>query len=78
MSGSRLHTVSSVVNLVYGHAELGARLRVSRQRLAEITARADFPEPIDHLRSGRVWLKADVERWIRKHRPNLDAPADDD
>lgn len=63
-----------MVNLVYGHAELGERLRISRQRLAEITARPDFPEPIDHLRSGRVWLKADIERWIKKHRPNLDLP----
>ncbi|MDG4831558.1 DNA-binding protein [Solwaraspora sp. WMMD1047] len=63
-----------MVNLVYGHAELGERLRVSRQRLAEITARPDFPEPIDNLKSGRVWLKADIERWIKKHRPNLDRP----
>lgn len=61
-----------MVNLVYGHAELGQRLRVSRQRLAEITARGDFPAPIDHLASGRVWLKAEVERWIKVHRPHLD------
>ncbi|MBB5828152.1 helix-turn-helix transcriptional regulator [Micromonospora carbonacea] len=45
---------------------------VSRTRATEITNRATFPAPIDTVASGRVrvWARADVEAWIRAHRPS--------
>ncbi|QOC90028.1 helix-turn-helix transcriptional regulator [Micromonospora craniellae] len=44
---------------------------VSRTRATQITNRPTFPEPIGVV-SGRtrVWRKADVEAWIREHRPH--------
>ncbi|MFY1688824.1 helix-turn-helix transcriptional regulator [Plantactinospora sp. WMMB782] len=45
---------------------------VSRTRTTEITNRKTFPAPIDTVASGkvRVWNRADVEQWIRDHRPS--------
>lgn len=57
---------------VMGAAEIAERLRVSRQRAYQITARRDFPEPIAHLAMGQVWDTADVEAWIKVRRPELD------
>lgn len=44
---------------------------ISRQRVNIITQSKGFPDPVATLRMGSVWLRADVERWIRKHRPDL-------
>jgi DNA-binding IclR family transcriptional regulator len=33
------------------------------------TLRNDFPEPLAATSAGRVWLRADVERWGREHLP---------
>lgn len=57
---------------VMGAAEIADRLKVTRQRAYQITARRDFPEPIAHLAMGQVWDTEDVEAWIREKRPNLD------
>jgi hypothetical protein len=43
----------------------------SRQRIDQLTRRSDFPGPCAALVNGRVWLGADVEAWIRAHRPEL-------
>lgn len=51
---------------VVGMAEIAAMLGVVRSyayRLAEEDP--EFPEPIAHLAAGRVWKRADVERWAR-------------
>ncbi|WBB82586.1 hypothetical protein O7606_02290 [Micromonospora sp. WMMD882] len=45
---------------------------VSRARAGVIASRRDFPQPYQTLRMGQVWLRADVETWIREHRPHLD------
>jgi prophage regulatory protein len=56
------------VDLMGAH-EIGLRLGgVSRQRVYQLTSRADFPEPVADLAQGKIWLKADVEQWIRHHR----------
>lgn len=55
---------SSVHHLV-GSAEIGILLGVSRQRVHQLTRRADFPEPEVKLATGRVWKRADVEAWAR-------------
>lgn len=57
-----------------GAAEIQARLKVSRQRAYQLVSRRDFPEPFQVLAMGSVWLSADVEAWIKVHRPHLDDP----
>jgi prophage regulatory protein len=55
-----------------GAAEIGARLRISRQRTYILVNRREFPAPIASLAMGQVWLASDVEAWIRENRPHLD------
>jgi predicted DNA-binding transcriptional regulator AlpA len=62
---------------VMGAAEIAERLRVTRQRVYQITNRKGFPDPIAHLSMGQVWDTADVERWIAEHRPELDEGAEE-
>ncbi len=57
-----------------GAAEIGARLRLSKQRTYVLIGRKGFPDPQAELAMGKVWLQSDVEEWIRENRPNLDAP----
>lgn len=55
-----------------GAAEIGERLGgLSRQRVQQLLARPDFPQPTHELRMGKVWNTADVERWIAEHRPAI-------
>nr|WP_091614853.1 AlpA family phage regulatory protein [Micromonospora mirobrigensis] len=56
---------------LYGAGEIATRLGVSRQRTRQIIDRPDFPQPYDRLGMGAVWLKSEVEAWIREHRPHL-------
>jgi predicted DNA-binding transcriptional regulator AlpA len=59
------------VRLLGAH-EIRVRLGgVSRQRVYQITSRADFPAPLAVLGQGKVWLADDVDAWIRTHRPEL-------
>ncbi|WP_422739877.1 helix-turn-helix transcriptional regulator [Micromonospora sp. WMMD729] len=59
----RLVALSDIADMLGG---------VSRTRATEITNRATFPAPIDTVASGkvRVWDRADVEAWIKAHRPH--------
>jgi prophage regulatory protein len=41
---------------------------ISRQRVYQLTSRSDFPEPVADLAQGKVWLVADVEKWIISRR----------
>lgn len=51
--------------VLVGAHEIRVRLgRVSRQRVYQITSRADFPRPVADLRQGKVWLDEDVEAWL--------------
>lgn len=47
---------------------------MSRERVRQIVAKPNFPAPYDKLAMGSVWLISEVEEWIRKYRPHLDAP----
>lgn len=49
---------------------------VSRARAYQITVRKGFPDPIDTLRSGRVWDADKVEKWIAANRHVLDEPTE--
>lgn len=48
-----------------GPGEIRERLRVSRQRVYQITTDPTFPKPYDELQMGKVWRIEDVEAWIR-------------
>lgn len=51
-------------------------LGVGRSRFRQIREHPAFPEPYQTLSVGSIWLKADVEKYIREHRrPRL---ADED
>lgn len=53
-----------------GVNEAARMLGVSKQRLAQLAARSDFPEPMVELASGPVWLTSGIRgferRWPRK------------
>ena len=49
-----------------GPAELAEMFGVSRQRVAEIVAKPDFPQPIAVLRMGKVWRTDDVVAWAKR------------
>lgn len=57
-----------------GTAEIRQRLRISRERAYQLVNRRDFPEPYQRLAMGQVWDAADIEAWIKVHRPHLDDP----
>jgi prophage regulatory protein len=57
-----------------GPAEIGLMLGgLSRQRVYQLTSRADFPPPVAVLSIGKVWRYPDVVEWAagagRKVRP---------
>ena len=54
---------------VMAAAEIADYLGVSRQRVAVLVERPDFPDPIAHLSVGRIWRTSDVRQWSAK-RPN--------
>jgi predicted DNA-binding transcriptional regulator AlpA len=57
-----------VIRLVGAH-EIRMRLGgISRQRVYQLTGRADFPAPVADLAQGKVWLADDVEAWIAGRR----------
>lgn len=77
-SPSLVTMLAAMVELkLMGAGEIAQRLGgVSRQRVQQIVARRDFPEPATKLLTGKVWRSEDVEAWIREHRPELAKPED--
>ena len=48
-----------------GATEVAEFLKVSRQRVLELRKEhAEFPQPIEQLRSGPVWDKSDIESFL--------------
>lgn len=66
------------VGVLMGSAEIAERLGISRQRVQQLMARADWPEPYDTLAMGKVWLSEAIEKWIAEHRPELGNQATQD
>jgi prophage regulatory protein len=48
---------------VMAAAEIADYLGVSRQRVAVLVERANFPAPIAHLSVGRIWRTSDIRQW---------------
>jgi hypothetical protein len=53
-----------------GVGEIAELLGVTRQRASEVQTRAGFPAPVARLKSGPVWTRASITRfvdgWIRR------------
>ena len=47
-----------------GLAEIAGLAGVSRQRAAQLASHPDFPEPVQRLAMGPVWLEADAARFL--------------
>jgi predicted DNA-binding transcriptional regulator AlpA len=58
--------VAAVHHLV-GSAEIRRMLGVSRQRVQQLIKHEDFPSPEAVLEMGKVWKRAEVEKWARAH-----------
>ena len=54
--------------MLAGLAEVAGLARVSRSRAGQITAHPDFPEPVQRLAMGPVWLEADVQKFLDTER----------
>ena len=48
-----------------GAHEIRVMLGISRQRINQLLQKGDFPEPVARLAQGAVWLRRDVEKWMR-------------
>lgn len=55
--------ITDVGKRAVGAAEIARMFGVSRQRVTQLTARDDFPEPWEVLSMGKIWLTEDVRRW---------------
>jgi hypothetical protein len=54
-----------------GIAELADRFGVKPQLAHKWTMSKRFPAPAHELRSGRLWLATDVDKWVEEFRPDL-------
>ena len=45
-------------------AERAGRAKVSRSYAGQVTAHPDFPEPVQRLAMGPVWVEADVVKFL--------------
>jgi hypothetical protein len=60
-------------------AEVAELLKVPKRTAARYVEREDFPDPIDELRVGRIWSRADVVAWGKRLplRPGRPSKRDD-
>ena len=57
--------VNSPAPELVGLSEIAAILGVSKQRVGQLRARADFPVPVAELAAGPVWQRQMLDRFIR-------------
>lgn len=70
MFGSSQVTIRPGPDDLVGAAEIARLLGdLSRQRVQQLVRTEGFPEPVARLDMGKVWLRADVERWAAENRP---------
>ena len=70
----RQNALPSLPELV-GVAEVAELLKVSRQRTSALARSESFPSPLVALRSGPVWTRASMNRFVesRRRRPGRTA-----
>lgn len=51
-----------------GLAEVASLAGVSRTRAGQLANHPDFPEPVQRLAMGPVWLEADVQKFLDTER----------
>ena len=61
--------VAEVPGPLVGPHELQELLGVGRSRMRQIIRYPTFPAPFQRLHGTTVWLRSDVEHWIRENRP---------
>jgi hypothetical protein len=64
-AGTRSTLVVEVLSQVVGVAEAAAVMGWDKRRVITYLDRGRFPQPIQALASGRVWLRDDVEAFAR-------------
>lgn len=52
-----------------GLSEIAEMLGVTTRTVQRYMEREDFPEPLGVLAAGRVWLRADIDRWAKQTLP---------
>jgi predicted DNA-binding transcriptional regulator AlpA len=57
---------ATLTDEVMAAAEIANYLGVTRQRVAVLVDRDDFPEPIAQLSVGRIWRASDVREWAAR------------
>jgi hypothetical protein len=62
-AGTPLTIVVEVLPALAGVAEAAEVMGWDKRRVITYIDRGRFPEPVQSLASGRVWLRADVERY---------------
>lgn len=50
-----------------GSAEVADMLGVSRQRVQQLIAEPDWPEPEVSLKMGKVWRRDAIRSWAEQH-----------
>lgn len=67
--GSPLASLGVSPEDLAGLAEVAQLLDVPKRTAARYVKRSDFPEPLDRLAAGPVWLRASVVEWGKAHLP---------
>lgn len=56
-----------LVSYLVGVAEIAEMMGLTRQRVNQLVARdPPFPEPEAELSAGRIWKRANVEKWLAR------------
>jgi predicted DNA-binding transcriptional regulator AlpA len=66
---SQLRSPSVAPEELVGVHEIMELLRVSKRTAHKYVERGDFPKPIEHLSTGRIWIRAEVAEWAQATLP---------
>jgi hypothetical protein len=73
ITGEDVTLTVEMVPQIVGVAEAAEIMGWDKRRVVTYLDRAQFPEPLTSLASGRIWLREDVEdfaaEWRRRHPP---------
>lgn len=53
------------VHHLVGAAEVAEMLGLTRRRVNQLATEPDFPQPEAVLSAGKVWKRADIEKWAK-------------